>query len=172
MRELTPCWLLLASIAILACGPVGPLPGGPLSGEPNSSPTGDWSFSSSHNTIQLQVRRSDPYSVNLWCVATGGSLYVAAGGGESSVWARALLEDGAARVRIGPALFELRAVRVTSVAEINAYLDALSKKYDASDAHLEDFQAASGKPPSAVLFRLDSSSPPDDARQAEQTDVE
>jgi hypothetical protein len=159
MRELASGGLLLASIAILACGPVGPLPGGSLNGEPSSSPAGDWSFSDSHNTIQLEVRRRDPYSVNVWCVAIGGNLYVAAGRGESSVWARALLDDGAARVRIGPVLFELNAVRVTSVAEIDAYLDALSKKYEASDAQLTDFQADASKPPSAVLFRLDPSSP-------------
>ena len=148
------CWILLLG-GILGCGPLGPFRGGELNGESISSSPEDWSFTEAHRTVQLEVRLDDPYSVNVWCVTTGGKLYVGAGQGESSVWARALLEDGSARVRIGTALFDVSSVRVTSVAEIEAFLDALESKYEVSDANLSDFQASSRKPATAILFRFD-----------------
>ena len=153
---------LLASVALLACGPLGPLPGGELDGEPSSSAPVDWSFSHAHETIQLEVRPDDPYSVNVWCVATHGKLYVGAGRGESSFWARALLEEPEARLRIGTTLYDIIATRVTDTAEIEAFLDGLAKKYEISEAQLSDFQipsdlqTPSDEQPSAVLFRLDS----------------
>ena len=148
------CWILLLG-GILGCGPLGPFPGGELDGESILRPPEDWSFTEAHRTVQLEVLLDDPYSVNVWCVTTGGKLYVGAGRGESSVWARALLEDGSARVRVGTALFDVNSARVTSVAEIEAFLDALAKKYEVSDANLSDFQADSSRPASAILFRLD-----------------
>jgi hypothetical protein len=149
--------VLLLSVVLVACGPLGPVPGGELDGEPSSSPPGDWSFSVEYNIIQVEVRPPDPYSVNVWCVATGGSLYVGAGRGGSSVWARALIEAPRARVRLGTVLYEVIATRVTGAAEIEAYIEALGEKYGSSDAQLSDFQAESHEPPSAVLFRLDPS---------------
>ena len=148
--------VLLVSVALLACGPLGPLPGGELDGEPSSSAPVDWSFSQAHETVQLEVRPHDPYSVNVWCVATRGKLYVGAGQGESSFWARALLEEPEARLRIGTTLYDVIATRVTDTAEIEAFLDGLAKKYEISDAQLSDFQTPSDERPSAVLFRLDS----------------
>ena len=146
-------WLTLSSIALLAC-PLGPLPGGGLDGEPGSPPPDDWSFSEAYWTIQLEVRPDHPYSVNVWCVAKGGNLYTAAGQGESSAWARALLEDGRARVRIGTVLYEVIATRVSASAEIEAYLEGLAEKYDLSDAGLSDFESEPGEAPAAILFRL------------------
>ena len=92
------------SAMLVSCGPLGPVPGGALNGELALDAPSDWSFSNAHKTIQLEVRPSDPYSVNLWCVASNGKLYVGAGQGASSVWARALLDEGRARVRIDTTL--------------------------------------------------------------------
>ena len=153
MPRRAPVW---AFALLAACGPLGPLPGGELDGELSPAPPGDWSFSDAYNTIQLEVRPRDRYSVNLWCVATGGHLYVGAGQGASSVWAAALLEDGRARVRIGTLLYEVVATRVTSVDEIQAYLAALARKHG-SGADVSDFQPGADEPAAAVLFRLDSS---------------
>ena len=148
--------LVVALSAMLAsCGPLGPVPGGALSGELASNTPSNWSFSDAYKTIQLEVRPSDPYSVNLWCVASNGKLYVGAGQGGSSVWARALLEEGRARVRIDTTLYAVVAQRVTAPQEIQTYLDALSRKYESSQAHPADFQADAGRPPAAMLFRLD-----------------
>jgi len=148
--------LVVALSAMLAsCGPLGPVPGGALNGELASEAPSDWSFSNAHKTIQLEVRPSDPYSVNLWCVASNGKLYVGAGQGASSAWARALLEDGRARVRIDTALYAVVAQRVTEPDEIQAYVAALSRKYERSQADPADFQSDAGRPAAAILFRLD-----------------
>ena len=149
--------VLLLSALLVSCGPLGPLAGGRLHGDLASTPPGDWSFSDAQKTIQLEVRPTDPYSVNVWCVAMGASLYVGAGRGESSVWARALLEDPRARVRVGTLLYDVIATRITDVAEIQAYLVLLSKKYGTlgSQAQLSDFQPDSDSPASAILFRVD-----------------
>ncbi len=152
---------------LVSCTPLGPFPGGALDGDLASTPPGDWSFSDSHTTIQLEVRPADPYSVTVWCIATDGSLYVAAGEA-SRRWARALIDDARARVRIGAVLYEVMAVRVTAVAEIQPYLDALSKKYPVSDAHLSDFQTDSEEPAAAVLFRLDPAARAEGARHVQR----
>ena len=121
-----------------------------------SSAPVDWSFSQAHEIVQLEVRPHDPYSVNVWCVATHGKLYVGAGQGESSLWARALLEEPEARLRIDTTLYDVIATRVMDTAELEAFLDGLAEKYEISDAQLSDFQTPSDERPSAVLFRLDS----------------
>jgi hypothetical protein len=52
-------------------------------------------------------------------------------------------------------LYDVRAVRVTAVAEIQAYLDGLGDKYESSEADVSDFQADSDEPASAILFRIE-----------------
>jgi len=146
--------VLLLSGLLLGCGPLGPLPGGALDGEQASTLPVDWSFSDAYDTVQLEVRPSDPYSVNVWCVATGGALYVGAGRGGSSTWARVLLDDPRARLRIGSTLYDVRTVRVTAVPEIQAYLDGLAAKYESSEADVSDFLTDSDEPASAILFRI------------------
>ena len=136
------------------CGPLGPLPGGALDGEPASAAPVDWSFSDAYDTVQLEVRPSNPYSVNVWCVAKGDALYVGAGRGAASTWAQALLDDPRARLRIGATLYDVRTVRVTAVPEIQAYLEGLEEKYETLEADVSDFQAESDEPASAILFRI------------------
>jgi hypothetical protein len=155
MRLISVYSFALLSWMFVACGPLGPLPGGEIDGALASTPAGDWSFTDAHWTVQLETRPGDPYSVNVWCAAAGGRLYVGAGRGGSSTWSRALLDNPRARVRIGTVLYEVTAIRVADDAEIETYLDALSLKYSSSDAELSDFQPSSDQPPSAVLFRLE-----------------
>jgi hypothetical protein len=147
--------IFASSLLLLACGPLGPLPGSRLDGELSSSLPSDWTFTDRYDRIQIEVRPAEPYSVNVWCVASGDRLYVAAGAAESSVWARALLDDPHARLRIGQLLYGVTATRVVDAAEIEAYVIALSDKYAISIADLSNFQPSSGEPPSAILFRLD-----------------
>jgi hypothetical protein len=147
--------MFLASIFSIACGPLGPLPGGSLDGRVAGTPAGDWAFSDAHKTVQLEVRPSNPYSVNVWCTEAKGRLYVGAGQGPSSTWAQALLEDPSARIRIGGVIYEVTAARVSSIDEIRDYLDSLSSKYEISDATSSDFESTADRPASAVLFRLE-----------------
>ena len=49
----------------VGCGPFVLLPGGRLDGSPAPTPS-NWSSTSEVDTVQLETRPEDPYSVNIW----------------------------------------------------------------------------------------------------------
>jgi hypothetical protein len=144
---MTRHWALLALVFALGCDPIVMVPGGELSGTVKPAP-GDWSFTDSFQTVQLETRPDDPYSVNVWCVAARDALYIASGRGESAAWAKHIAADPRVRVRAGEDLYELSAVRTTDEAEMNAFIEAAKKKY-------EDFEPDENQRREAILFRLE-----------------
>jgi hypothetical protein len=52
------------------------IPGGRLDGEEVTGQVTDWNFMQQHRIVTLEVRPSDPYSVNTSCFLYGGVLYV------------------------------------------------------------------------------------------------
>ena len=145
MRELTPCWLLLASIAILACGPVGPLPGGQLEGTVQALPE-DWSSSIELDTLQIETRPQSPYSINIWAVDIGSSIYIASGSGAQADWVEHLTDNPEVRLRIENKMYELFAVKVVDPAELENVHARYVEKYDyQSDVAPQD----------AWVYRLD-----------------
>jgi len=141
------CALGALLLGALACGPLGPIPGGRLSGTLAPSAPSDWSSTDSVKEVQLETRPSDPYSVNIWGVGIGRSFYVASGRGEESTWARNILEDPNVRLRVGETLYELRAVRVDDDQSREIFLEALARKYD--------WEPDGEEAETAWLFRLD-----------------
>jgi hypothetical protein len=114
----------LASAALALAVACGPIPGGSLAGRVTAPPA-DWStvVPEQHRFCEIESRPADPHSIQLDCFLHEGSLYV-----QSHRWALASwwpVESWAAvwiahpdvRVRIGDALYELAAVRVTEGAE-------------------------------------------------------
>lgn len=129
---------LAAAVALLllvACGPVGSLPGGPLTGKVHEGAVTDWRFTDSVKDAQLETNPADPYSVNVWCAQAGGKLYVptAMGSGDEHPgerqWVRNLTLDPNVRVKLGDEIYLLRAERVTDPAEFETAKSALLKKY-------------------------------------------
>ena len=141
MRQLT---LALAMLGLLACEPLVMIPGGELSGETQPAPE-DWSFSDEFETVQLETRPADPYSVNIWGVAVGSDFYVASGKADNA-WARHIAEDDRVRLRIDETIYELRAVRDESPAARERFLAAAKAKYD--------FEPDPDEASDAILFRL------------------
>jgi hypothetical protein len=141
-----PRALLALSLLALACGPLGPLPGGALSGTP-SQPPQDWSRAADEDTVQLETRPSDPYSVNVWGVGLETGFYVASGKGEDANWAKHIQADPNVRLQIGDTIYELRAGRVTDEAELESFRKALEAKYD--------FEVSPEQRDRAWIFRLD-----------------
>jgi hypothetical protein len=141
--------LALAALlaALVACEPIGPVPGGALSGEVQSAPVDDWSFSNKDETLQLETRPDDPYSVNVWFVASGPRLWIAAARGVDGGWGEHLTADPRARLRIDGKLYERKAVRVSDQAEIDEVVVLYKTKYD--------YQRDPNEERAAVLFRLD-----------------
>jgi hypothetical protein len=122
-------WLL--ALLVAACGgPIGPIPGGELDGEVVEEHPSDWSFTDEIETIEVETRPDDPYSVTTWCIADGGSIYVGASGGKRSRWVRNLLADPRVRLRIAGKLYERKAVRVMDEEVFNTLRAKLVAKYD------------------------------------------
>ena len=133
------------ALGALACGPLWMLPGGSLSGEVRPVPT-NWTAFDDEKVVQLEVRPSDPYSVNIWGVGMGPDFYVASGGGSGSEWATAMGDDPNVRLRIAGSVYELRSVRVEDEQVLSRFLAELERKYD-----FEPDEEQSGE---AWLFRL------------------
>ncbi len=114
---------LSSLLAVLACnGPVGLMAGGALEGEPTVVP-GQWSFARDYGTAQLETRPREPYSVNIAYTLVEGVLYVNAGDSETQ-WVKNISEDPRVRLRVGDAIYELRAERVTDEDEISRFAKA------------------------------------------------
>ena len=130
---MVPRLLLLLALTLAAphvgCGdPFLLLPGGALEGTTKAVP-GDWAFTDAVNTVQLETRRADPYSVNIWATAVGDHLYVHAGANRST-WVEHIEADPAVRVRVGDSIYELVAGRVEAQEEFDRFSDAYERKYD------------------------------------------
>jgi len=110
--------LALAALAALAgCGePWCVFSGGALSGTV-TPPPGSWNFSGAFETVQLETRPDDPYSVNIWGVGGSRTFFVASGDGMEAAWAQHIADDPNVRLRLGHAVYELRAVRADSKLE-------------------------------------------------------
>ena len=61
---------LFTTLVLVGCGPIVMVPGGELSGTTTPVPA-DWAFSDAVETVQLETRPDDPYSVNVWGVSDG-----------------------------------------------------------------------------------------------------
>lgn len=122
-RIILPSFLLLA----LGCGPFVLFPGGALEGAQATAPS-DWSLAREVDTIQLETRPQDPYSVNIWAIGMGPRLYVHAGTNRSS-WVEHMEADPKVRVRLEGTLYDLRASRVEDAGEFAQFSDAYEEKY-------------------------------------------
>ena len=136
---------LLIGFFALACEPIVMIPGGRLSGTVTPAPE-DWSFTDEVETLQLETRPEDPYSVNVWGTAVGAHMYVAGAEVESG-WVKNVLENPLVRLRVGEALYELQAIRTEAPEELEAFLVAAKNKYD--------FEPEPEQREQATLFRLE-----------------
>jgi len=129
MRDRIALVLALSiAVAIAGCDrPFVLLPGGALTGTPTPAP-GDWSDTDAMHTVQLETRPGDPYSVNVWVVALDEHLYVHAGANRSA-WVEHIEADPDVRLRVGDAIYALRAARVEAQAEFDRFSDAYEQKY-------------------------------------------
>jgi hypothetical protein len=138
-RALAPVFAL----ALLACGgPVGPIPGGALSGVVKPPPP-DWTFVDEVEQVQLETNPDDPHSVNTWIGTHAGSLYLPTSMIRGPLlptereWVRNVEHDDRIRLRIHDDLYELRAERVIDEAELTTARAALEQKYELKAADMD-----------------------------------
>jgi len=146
-RRISPSLVLtlaLAAAFVLACDPIVMIPGGELAGELQPAPE-NWAFTNEVDTVQLETNPDDPYSVNIWCVATERGLYVA--GSKTSQWTENVSADGRVRLRVDGKLYELMGTEASADADVEAFVAAAGVKYD--------FEMEPDQREASILFRLD-----------------
>jgi F420H(2)-dependent quinone reductase len=140
-------------------------PGLWLSGEVETAPVTDWSFTDDQPQIFLETRTwyGLRHSVTVVCASHDGALYVPSlyyGGGEfpdKRHWHRNVARDPRVRLQIGDRLYERRAVLVTDPAEWNAVLAAFGQKFP---FWKELTEKPESERPKLIFMRMD---PPADA---------
>jgi hypothetical protein len=145
MRSNLSCLVLL--IALTGCGPFLLLPGGELEGRSASVPA-NWGLLEDISTVQIETRPGDPYSVNIWAVSAAAGLYIHAGDNRAA-WVEHLEVDPSIRLRAGDSIYSLKAARVETQGEFDAFASAYEAKYSVRPGN-----EIVGE---AYLFRLDAS---------------
>jgi hypothetical protein len=118
--------LLLVVVAFAAHfhdGPLGPFPGGAMTGELVEAPVADWSAVLPANPdlsqrIELQVDTEAPRALTTSYIVRDGKLYVFALLAARKTWPAIAVADERVFVRAGGKLYPLRAVRVTDPSEL------------------------------------------------------
>ena len=123
VSEIIVLWFLLT-----LSEPNGRLPGGRLSGEEVTGRVTDWSFTRENRPLTLEVRPSNPYSVNTSFFVLEGNLYVSSILGGDSRWAQFLLDDPNLRIRSENKLYQVRATKVEDQAMIDAIHEGRSQR--------------------------------------------
>ena len=121
--------LVLGLVLLFRTEPLAIIPGGRLSGEEVTVPVTDWSFTEQYTTVTLEVRSTDPYSVNTSSLLHDGVLYVPSGRGGESRWAQFLLQDSNMRLRVGHKLYKVRATRVINPMLIRELYEVWGQRY-------------------------------------------
>ena len=125
---------LLITLSSLLAGcdePFIVMAGGPLTGE-EADPPADWTAFNEVEVVQLETRPEDPYSVNVWMVASGPNIYVATGEGDTN-WTEHIARNPDVRLRVNGVIYPLEAFRVTDEAEKIAIGNEYVKKYGVDD---------------------------------------
>ena len=123
-----PALVLLLAASLAGCSsPFVLLPGGELKGSVAETPA-SWEFTDEVDTIQLETRPGDSYSVNIWVIALDEHLYVHAGTNRST-WVENMEAEANVRLRVDESIYELTSARVEAQGEFDRSSDAYEKKY-------------------------------------------
>jgi len=121
--------LVIGGVLLFRTEPLAIIPGGRLKGEDVAAPVTDWNFTEQYLVVTLEVRPSDPYSVNTSSLLHDGVLYVPSGRGGDSRWAQFLLQDPTLRLRVGTKLYKARATQVEDPMLVRELYQAWEQRY-------------------------------------------
>jgi hypothetical protein len=120
--------LLMVTLLVLYLNrsdPFGTIPGKRLKGEEVTESIDDWTFANQYRRVNVEVRPSDPYSVNAGYFVHERALYVSS---SKSRWAQFMLQEPNVRMRVGDKLYRVRATRMEG-AHLEQARQAYSDKY-------------------------------------------
>ena len=123
--------LLLLVFRITGLNPHDRVPGLWLTGNVDTTPVNDWSFTDKIETVKVQTDTGYglPHSVTTWCIAYNGQLYLATSGAGVREWPRNVARDPHIRLKVGDRLFDRTLVVVTDPTERDGVLQVRAKKY-------------------------------------------
>lgn len=114
-------------LAAAGCSePFVTIPGGELAGQVLNPPE---IWADVPDTVQLETRPENPYSINIWSVGLGPDLYVATGP-DGTAWTEFIELDPNVRVRLGDGLYRLQARVVDEADARKQVVRAYADKYD------------------------------------------
>ena len=134
---------ILGTLLVSCNEPLSMIPGGKLAGDTLAAPV---AWTDVPETIQVETRPSDPYSINIWGVGIEQNLYIATGP-DGTTWSVFIEDNPDVRVRMGNSVYELLAMSVTDSTERSVVTSAYVDKYDLDR---EDNWVKTG-----LIFRLD-----------------
>ena len=124
MKHILSLFLILA---LSSCSEYLPIAGGELEGTVSPLPA-DWRELATANIIQLESTGEARYSVNLWMVEVDGAPHVFAGDNQTQ-WVKNITGNQNVRLKIGEAIFELRAHRVNDAGVFETFAQTWESKY-------------------------------------------
>ena len=108
----------VASCSMGCNGPMAWMPGGALVGPEQT--TQNWtSAAAGAETLELETRPADPYSVRIGFVLRDGDLYIDPAADRR--WYAYLVEDSAVRVRFADVIYRAEVVEVTDASELAGF---------------------------------------------------
>lgn len=128
-------------------GPLGPIPGGRMSG-PVADRIAELDWSGVEREIEIEVRPEQPWSLTVWRAVIDGDLYIPSGNGASRRWTQVAVEDPRVRVRSQGRIQEGCLTRVTAADARRPALEQLIETYGLPGGDQQDDG-------SVWLFRVD-----------------
>ena len=126
---------VLVALASLACrwsdGPVGFVPGGPFSGEPERGPEPDWSFATEVDSVDIQVYAARPRTVRTGIIVHEGVPYLPVTWAPLKRWPAVVRAEPRILLRAEGRLFERTAVPIDDEAELATLIAVGQAKYGA-----------------------------------------
>lgn len=119
---------LIVALVAAGCEPTFVFAGGELEGTERPMPS-SWDFTEDFDTVQIETRPAEPYSVNVWGVDVNRNFYVAASDASEAAWARAIEAEPRVRLRVGDDIYRLLAKRTEDPKELDDVIDAYVDKY-------------------------------------------
>ncbi|MBW2241470.1 MAG: hypothetical protein JRH01_05745 [Deltaproteobacteria bacterium] len=121
-------WLVLA----LACGgPVGPFPGGQLSGREHPYPRDGFGFAAAEERVAVEVGGNSPHSVHTWAIVLEDTLFIPADFfNPGKRWPQLAMDDPRARIRVVEEVYPCRLLRIEDGELIDRLRAATAEKYE------------------------------------------
>ena len=161
---------MVLTLLLTGCGgnPIGPFAGGKLTATEATAPFSTFESIARVDTVFLETRPKDPYSVQTWIISVDNQLYVPTSlimgdSAEQRTWVQNLEADPRLRVQIDDLVYPMTAERITNAELHRRVMDAFQQKYESELPEIDDHASNSW------LFRLNNALPEKSEDQATET---